>query len=106
MELPKNPLSQSNQTEWKKKHATGEMEKNKKIKKTAIFLIPLIWAKLPNENYGSSSISHAESLAFKTIVPHRLIDFLTTKERLESIRALHHVKAFYFFFLFFAKKEG
>lgn len=35
---------------------------------------------------------------FKATVPHRLIDFLTTKERPESIRALHHVKAFFLFF--------
>lgn len=86
---------------WKKKHATGKIKK----KNTTIFLIPLIWAKLPNENYGSSSISHAESLAFKATVPHRLIDFLTTKERLESIRALHHVKDFFFFFFLFLQRR-
>lgn len=82
----------SNQTEWKWKHAICKM---KKKRLQPAFFIPLIWAKLTNKKYGSSSISNADSLAFKARVPYRLIDFLTTKERLKSIRALHHVMAFF-----------
>lgn len=71
----------------------------------AIFLIPLIRAKLPNKKYRSSSISNADSLALKATVPHRLIDFSTTKERLQSIRALHHVKVFFFFFFLLQRRK-
>lgn len=51
-------------------------------------------------------MSNAESLAFKATVLYRLIDFLTTKEKLESIRTLHHVKALFFFFFLEIRKDN
>lgn len=70
----------SNQDGRKKKKNIIFRKRGKK--NMAVFLIPLIWAKLPNKRYGSSSINNTESFAFKATAPHRLIDFSTTEEGL------------------------